>query len=198
MHDLTTMTQRVADLVTATDDEQLDAPTPCAELTVRRLLAHLHGLSVAFAEAAHKLSGSNTVPPPAPDKLALPNDWRESTPVALRSLAAAWSEPAAWQGMTHAAGLTMTGEQAGIAALDEVTLHGWDLAVATRQPYSVTDEALAVVESFCASVPDEPDARQGLFGPRVAVADDAPRLDRVLGLAGRDPAWSAPSARDSS
>jgi len=33
-------------------------------------------------------------------------------------------------------------------------------------------------------------ARDGIFGPVVAVADDAPQFDRVLGLSGRDPTWT--------
>ena len=29
----------------------------------------------------------------------------------------------------------------------------------------------------------------GMYGPEVAVPADAPTLDRILGLTGRDPAW---------
>lgn len=192
MHDLTAMADRVGSLVRATTDDQLDDPTPCPDMTVGQVIAHLHGLSIAFRDAAHKFERQS----PPPQGLELPDDWRASTPELLRELAVAWSEPAAWQGTTHAAGLTMAGDEAGAVALDEVVLHGWDLAVATDQAYTVTPEALDVTETFCASVPDDPSAREGLFGPRVPVADDAPQLERVLGLAGRDPAWSPPGSSD--
>ena len=34
----------------------------------------------------------------------------------------------------------------------------------------------------------------GLFGPPVAVPDDAPALDRLAGATGRDPRWTPPAA----
>ena len=37
----------------------------------------------------------------------------------------------------------------------------------------------------------EPSRTPGLFGPPVPVPKDAPLLDRLLGLTGRDPAWRA-------
>ena len=40
---------------------------------------------------------------------------------------------------------------------------------------------------------EDPDKRGGIYGPLVPVPDDAPLLDRLLGLTGRDPAWSHPA-----
>ena len=51
---------------------------------------------------------------------------------------------------------------------------------------------IKAISSFVAQFagPGQEAQRQGLFGPVVEVADEAPLLDRVIGLAGRDPAWS--------
>ncbi|MHA7126068.1 hypothetical protein ACRTEC_06740 [Janibacter indicus] len=78
---------------------------------------------------------------------------------------------------------------AGAVALDELVLHAWDLAKGTGQGFDPDPEALDAAEGFCAQIPDDPEARRGLFGPRVAVPQGSSQLDRVLGLAGRDPAW---------
>jgi hypothetical protein len=37
----------------------------------------------------------------------------------------------------------------------------------------------------------DPAGTEGLFGPAVPVRDDAPALDRIVGLSGRDPHWRA-------
>jgi uncharacterized protein (TIGR03086 family) len=189
MIDLTAPTQRVAELVVATADDQLDSPTPCDDMSVRALLAHVYGLSIAFRDAARKIDGPTTNTAPDPSVAALPDDWRSTVPVALTELAEAWRESGAWQGMTKAGGQTLPAEVTGAVALDEVVLHGWDLAVATGQPYAVDQASLTVVEQFCSGIGDDPAERQGLFGPRVLVAHDAPQLERVLGMAGRDPNW---------
>ena len=71
-------------------------------------------------------------------------------------------------------------------------LHGWEIARATGQPYECEPELLEVVYGFVAplATPGQDAIRRGLFGPVVEVPDDAALLDRVLGLAGRDPAWT--------
>ncbi|HEV8298304.1 MAG TPA: TIGR03086 family metal-binding protein [Acidimicrobiales bacterium] len=94
--------------------------------------------------------------------------------------------------MTMAGGVELPGEVAGVVALDEVVIHGWDVARATGQPFHCEPDALEAVHGFVASfsAPGQEAGRQGLFGPVVAVPDDADLLDRVIGLSGRDPAWS--------
>ena len=94
--------------------------------------------------------------------------------------------------MTRAGGVDLPGEVAGLVALDELVVHGWDVARATGQPYEVDVPSLETVQAFVAqfSEPGMEEARAGLFGPVVEVPEDAPLLDRVIGLTGRDPAWS--------
>jgi uncharacterized protein (TIGR03086 family) len=89
--------------------------------------------------------------------------------------------------MTSAAGVPLPGEVAGLVALDELVVHGWDLAVATGQPYSPSVEEVDAAMSFVTAFDAPRDG--GLFGAIVPVPDDAPALERLLGLTGRDPAW---------
>lgn len=74
--------------------------------------------------------------------------------------------------------------------LDELVMHGWDLAVAIGEPLTCQPVDAEAVYGFTRAVADAgPEARQALFGPPVDVAVDAPLFDRALGLAGRNPNW---------
>lgn len=177
-------------LVQQVPDDRLGDPTPCPDFAVGDLVEHVGGLALAFTAAAHKALGPSTDSPPAPDAARLTQDWRIRIPADLVALAAAWRDPAAWTGMTRAGGIDLPGEVGGLVALDEIVLHGWDLAVATDRPFEVDPGLLGAVHGFVESFGSDPQARGGLFGPIVEVPADAAPLDRVLGLAGRDPAWS--------
>lgn len=191
MLDLGPATQTLRRTADAIADDQLGAPTPC-DVSVARLLAHVLGLAVAFRAAAGKTSGAYTDAAPQLSEGELPPDWRARIPVVLDELAQAWREPGAWQGMTRAGGIDLPGQVAGVVATNELVLHAWDLAVATGQPYEPDRASLEVSWQMVSGTPDDPQARQGLFGPVVPVPDDAPLLDRVLAGAGRDPRWSPP------
>jgi len=191
--DLQRATDRVGAVADGVRDDQLDDPTPCPGTPVRALLHHLLGLTVAFRDAAGKVEGPTTSTPPSTVTDPLPEEWRERLRTRLDEVARAWRDPAAWDGMTMAGGIRLPAEAAGLVTLNEVQMHGWDLARATGQPYDVDDDlAEAVLPIVTPSGDQEADARarEGLFGPPVPVPDDAALFDRVLGLGGRDPRWT--------
>jgi uncharacterized protein (TIGR03086 family) len=187
--DLTPATQRLAALVREVRDDQLLDPTPCPEYTVGDLLDHIGGLPAAFVGAATKQPGD--IAPPG-NGANLPEGWRVTFPDGLAAMAAAWADPAAWEGMTSVGGVDLPGEACGVVALEEVVVHGWDLARATGQPFEAPDDELAMVAGFYAGFPDEGRSTEpgAGFGPVVPVADNASNLDRVIAASGRNPAWS--------
>src|SRR5262245_718008 len=193
MANLEPATQRLADLVRGVTDDQLTKPTPCADWTVGDLLDHIGGFVVAFTAAAKKDMGDVTAQAPSADVSRLVGDWRTRFPRDLAALSDAWEDPSASTGMTRAGGVELPGEVAALVVMDELVVHGWDLARATGQPYESDtgslEAALAFVEQF--SAPGQEAQRAGLFGPVVSVPDTVPPLHRLVALAGRDPNWSA-------
>ncbi|AHH21736.1 hypothetical protein NONO_c69750 [Nocardia nova SH22a] len=185
--DLSTATKAMAAVVAAIDTADLDAATPCPEMTVRDLLFHALGFTEAFRQGATKEGVGHSAPPQPAPQTDLPGGWAELLTAQLDSLAEAWRDPAAWDGETEVGGVT--GPAAGMAgfALDEVVVHGWDLARATGQDYRPADEDVAVLLEQFRETP--PEGVPGLFGPRVEVAADAPDWQRLIGLTGRDPGW---------
>jgi uncharacterized protein (TIGR03086 family) len=186
--DLGPATRLTASMVAGVDADALDDPTPCPEYSVRDILAHLDGLSLAFTAAAGKDFGVLTDTAPGSAGFVLEDGWRERIPARLEALAQAWSDPSAWDGMTRAGGVDLPGEVAGLVALDEVVLHGWDLAKGSGQTYDPDPVTAAVVHDFLIESRNE-EVPESLFGPVKAIADDARTFDHALGLAGRDPAW---------
>ena len=200
MIDLEPAAQVVARLLDGVSDNQLAGPTPCADTPVGGLLDHFMGLSMAFTWAARKSTapedGGGESGPGLASADHLDPDWRALLPQRLATLVEAWRDPAAWEGMTEAGGVRMPAQVMGVVALDELVLHGWDLSRATGQPFSRDPASTAAVLAFttASAQPEQAAGREGLFGPVVEVPEDAPTFDRALGFAGRDPAWTAPSA----
>ncbi|MGY2065584.1 TIGR03086 family metal-binding protein [Blastococcus sp. SYSU DS0619] len=186
--DLGPQTAEVARVVAGVRDDQLDDPTPCAGTPVAGLLSHLAGLTLAFRLAAEKTAFDGG---PSADPADLPADWRTRLPAQLAALAAAWRDPAAWEGEAEVAGVRMPAPAMAAVALDEVLVHGWDLAVATGQDYRPDDAAVRACMEFVGDRSDPADEPEGLFGPPVPVPGDAPAFDRLLGRTGRDPRWRA-------
>ena len=192
--DLGPQARIVARLAAGVPDARLGDPTPCPAYTVGDLLGHLAGLCVAFRDAARKDFGPTTDTDPESGVPSLPADWREELPRVLDELAEAWRDPAAWTGMTRAGGVDLPGDVAAAVAADELVVHGWDLARAGGQEYAPDQAALRASHAFLLAAAEEGDRGGGIFGPVVPVPDEAPLLDRAVGLSGRDPGWTPPTS----
>jgi uncharacterized protein (TIGR03086 family) len=179
----------VARVVSGVRDDQLTDPTPCAGTSVAALLDHLDGLTVAFRAAAEKAPSTGG---PSADAAHLADGWRTRIPAQLDALVAAWQAPGASDGQTEIAGMGMPAAAVGLVALNEVLVHGWDLAVATGQEYRADPVAAQACFEFGQGFAvGAPEARDEIYGPVVPVPDDAPVFDRLLGQTGRDPGWTA-------
>lgn len=195
-YDLTPATGEMIRLVRGVRDDQLGGPTPCEHMRVGDLLDHIDGLAQAFTAAARKAPLDTGGPPPPPDAARLGDDWRTRVPTRLAELASAWRDTSAWSGTTEAGGVALPGEVAGVVALDEVVVHGWDLAVATGQHFDCEPTLLtAALEFVRSAVAEHPGGSPGLFAAPVPVADEAPPLARLIALTGRDPSWSPGAER---
>ncbi|MGL5912449.1 MAG: TIGR03086 family metal-binding protein, partial [Phycicoccus sp.] len=142
MFDLSTATGEMTRVVSGVRDDQLGGSTPCADWTVAGLLAHIHQFTVVFTQNARK----EPVRPPH----RLVDDWRSAIPAQLDELARAWREDGAWQGRVSAGGIERPAADNAVVAVEELTVHGWDLAAATGQRLDPSDDQLDRVEPFFA------------------------------------------------
>lgn len=154
--------------------EQLDAPTPCSEFTVRGVLEHMVGGATAFAAA---FRGVAPTEPDLADPLA-------AFGPALGELGAAISAPGALDRTVAAPFGEVPGETFARFVVLDGLVHGWDMAVATGQDYEPPAELVAAVDAFARGAVDP--LRDGTtFGAAVTPADDATPIERLAAYTGR-------------
>ena len=195
--DMGPATRTMAELIEQVPDDLLDGPTPCPAYTLGDLLDHVSGLALAFTAAARKGTVPGSPDRASGDASRLGNDWRSRLPQELDALAEAWRDPAAWTGATRAGGIDLPGEIAGLVAPGRSGGPRLGRRRASGQTYVCDGGLLEVVHDFVAPLaqPGQEASRDGIFGPAIPVPGDAPLLDRVIGLTGRDPAWSRADGR---
>ncbi|MGH3299992.1 MAG: TIGR03086 family metal-binding protein [Trebonia sp.] len=166
---------------------QFGRPTPCADWDVRTLLNHLIVWTSYSLEArAHGDSvDQDTIDRDFADEPGFAAGYRAQLDRALT----AWSDPATWEGSLNVMGSPTPA--ANIAALNiaEMILHGWDLAAATGQAYTVSEPAAAAALEAVEANAELFRQYKGFAEP-VQVPPTATVLDRVLASSGRDPAWT--------
>lgn len=182
-YDLGPAAEQVATLAAQVPEDRFGDPTPCPGWSVATMLAHFLTLTDAFTDGARKKARTDQPEPTA----ELPPDWEALLRSRLDGLVDAWRDPAAWAGEATVGGATLPADLTAAVVTDELVVHGWDLARATGQPFSadaaLVRAALTFAEKFSGM-------EGGPFGPPVPVPPDASDLDKLLGYAGRDPAWT--------
>lgn len=173
-------------------DEALSADTPCEKFDVQGLLTHLLYWAPVFQLAAAKEPVPADRPAEGAQDLAV-GDWQTLLADQIGAVAAAWDDPAAWEGMTSIGRADLGDLPAafvGSLVLTEYSIHGWDLARATGGSFDC-DEGVAQAAFGILSQTAEHGRASGAFGSEVLLPADCSVLDRALGVSGRDPNWPA-------
>jgi uncharacterized protein (TIGR03086 family) len=186
-------TSEMSQLLGRVLDEMLGWVTPNPGVSLGDLVDHVGGLALAFAATAAKDVDPLSGPPPLGDAERLGPDWRTRIPRDLAALAVAWADPSAWTGQTRAGGVDLPGEVAGLVLLNELVVHGWDIAVSSGQRLNPDPDVLAAVHGYLVQLRADTSGPAGGLGAVVEVSAQRPLLDQVIGLAGRDPDWRPPA-----
>jgi uncharacterized protein (TIGR03086 family) len=197
---MTTATEKTVDLlaevltglapvVGGIADDQVHDPTPCTEYDVAQLREHVLGWLTIFAAGFADPAGQ--APRASTDGYQMPADPAAEVRAASDTITQAVRAGAASRPL-RLGGSGMPGDMALSMILWEYQVHGWDLAVATGQPWSppaaAAEESLAFAPGMLTS---DYQGDGKAFGNPVPVPDTAAPLDRLLGLSGRDPGWTA-------
>jgi len=176
------VTARFSELVLGTPPNAWDHASPVPAWRARDVVDHLVEWLPAFLE-----SGAGVRLPSGPSAADDPVAAWQAHCAAVQALL---DDPG-----THT--LVLSNPHIGEVPVDEaidrfytgdVFLHSWDLARATGQDPDLDPERCATM--LAGMEPLDAILRQsGQYGPRVAVPDDAPVQDRLIGFIGRDPAW---------
>ena len=175
---------------------QLTEPTPCTDMNVRALLAHLVGVLDRVAALG------NGEDPFAVTEIPVADDrWADAWEESGRRAAAAWSDTMLERPMALP-WIEGSGAEVLASYFSELTVHTWDLATATGQQPDWDDTVVdAALEAARRILPaenrralyEEIAAARGLdevgipFAEAIPIPDDAPAIDRLVAWNGRDP-----------
>lgn len=167
---------------------QFEDPTPCKDFNVKQLANHIAGFAFMTEISAKKAEPMAPQDPP-PDVVG--NDPGGVYGPQIDKAVAAWGQPGALEGNTHFGPGEMPAQLAGAITLMEIAVHGWDLAAATGQSYTMQPDVAAAVHQTVKQLANDESRERGTFGPEVQVPAGASEQDQMLGFAGRDPNWKA-------
>ena len=174
-------------VVAGIEPDQLDNPSPCEGWTVRDVLNHITGGATMFGLCVR----DGSVPDEKLGELMagdnLGDDYKGSFLKAVDEAQACFALPGAMEKMVKLPfGEMPAGAALNIAIFDVMT-HAWDLAKASGQSTELDPELLGIALGIAQQMVTADMRAPGVFGPEVAVPDDAPLQDRLAGFVGRMP-----------
>lgn len=178
------------DLVDRIDAGQLENATPCDGFSVHDVLDHIIVVGTSFA---YLFKGET------PPDMTAPAAYGRVPAAELRAamddlLAAVQSDGAMARTLDTPLG-QMDGETFARAVAVDGLIHGWDLAVATGQPYRPDPAVVAAVHEFARAALTDDVRSTGLFGAATEPPADASPIEELAALSGRTvaPRWRPPT-----
>jgi uncharacterized protein (TIGR03086 family) len=179
-----------ARVVNGVPEGSLNAATPCGEWDLRTLLNHtILWTSYSAERRAHGESVAEDLM--NKDFTADPG-FREDYARQIGKAVQAWSDPQTWAGTLNVMGDATPAADVGAMLLMEMALHGWDVARATDQEFTVDDRTAKALEDIVQAQAELFRKYQG-FADAVEPPPDATAFERALTLSGRDPTWKPAS-----
>ncbi|MEM7286985.1 MAG: TIGR03086 family metal-binding protein [Actinomycetota bacterium] len=183
-------------IIVAVHPDQLTDPTPCTEMDVRTLLAHLVGVLDRVAALGNDEDPFAVAETPVAD-----DAWARTWTRSQRRTSDAWSDDTKLERTITLPWLEGTGADVLASYLAELTVHTWDLATATGQDPDWDETVVAAALAAPQILPGENRrelfaaiaSASGLdevpepFAEVVEVPADAPAIDRLVAWYGRDP-----------
>ena len=169
-----------AEVVAAVRSDQLDAPTPCTDWTLRELLSHTVGVVSSMGLAAQGLEPCN------------PNDFPLGADLGVQFRTEADRTIKAWRArgldgeMNVGAGPMPAAVAFGINLADTTT-HSWDIARASGQDGEAPDDVARAALDFAQSFVDDNVRSFAGFGAPVAVPETATPTQQLVAFLGRRP-----------
>jgi uncharacterized protein (TIGR03086 family) len=165
--------------------EQHAAPTPCDGFDVATLIAHIH---IILPKLATVMQGGPADERTVVEGLRL-EEWVTTWDTDRATLNGVLEDDAVLGRMLDFGFAQMPGAAAIALYAGELTVHTWDLAVATGQHVewnqAVLETALAMYQQMLP--PGSPRGGYVPFAAAVEVPDDAPLIDRIVAFSGRTP-----------
>lgn len=188
------------DVVQGIDAEQYDLATPCDSMTVGELSEHVV-MALRRTACAGRDVPLRDWPIDAADVAT--GEWADALVAARTDSAMAWADDELLERPTTLPWGTFPGAEVLDVYTNEMTMHAWDLAVATGQQPEWNADVLAaslavmhqqlpmadrapIWDAVFAQVPEGVPVEVP-FANAVDVSDDAPLIDRLVAWNGRQP-----------